>query len=63
LALTKEIFVGRNLDHLADFGDTFHKYDRTKSQAIHLELEVSNDLALLQLPEGVQHRLTELAPN
>ena len=30
------------------------------SQAIHLELEVPDDLARLRLPEGVQQRLTEL---
>ena len=30
------------------------------SQAIHLELEVPDDLARLQLPAGVQQRLTEL---
>jgi hypothetical protein len=30
------------------------------SQAIHLELEVPDDLARLRLPAGVQQRLTEL---
>ena len=30
------------------------------SQAIHLELELPDDLARLRLPEGVQRRLTEL---
>jgi hypothetical protein len=30
------------------------------SQAIHLELEVPDDLARLRMPEGVQQRLTEL---
>jgi hypothetical protein len=30
------------------------------SQAIHLEVEVPDDLARLRLPEGVQQRLTEL---
>jgi hypothetical protein len=30
------------------------------SQAIHLELELPDDLARLRLPEGVQQRLTEL---
>jgi hypothetical protein len=30
------------------------------SQAIHLEVEVPDDLAKLRLPEGVQQRLTEL---
>lgn len=30
------------------------------SQAIHLELEVPDDLARLRLPQGVQQRLTEL---
>jgi hypothetical protein len=30
------------------------------SQAIHLELQVPDDLARLRLPEGVQQRLTEL---
>jgi hypothetical protein len=30
------------------------------SQAIHLELEIPDDLARLRLPEGVQKRLTEL---
>ena len=30
------------------------------SQAIHLELEVPDDLARFRLPEGVQQRLTEL---
>jgi hypothetical protein len=30
------------------------------SQAIHLELEVPDDLARLRLPDGVQQRLTAL---
>jgi hypothetical protein len=30
------------------------------SHAIHLELELPDDLARLRLPEGVQQRLTEL---
>jgi hypothetical protein len=30
------------------------------SQAIHLELELPDDLARLRLPDGVQQRLTEL---
>ena len=30
------------------------------SQAIHLELELPDDLARLRLPEGVHRRLTEL---
>jgi uncharacterized UPF0160 family protein len=30
------------------------------SQAIQLEVEVPDDLARFQLPEGVQHRLQEL---
>jgi hypothetical protein len=30
------------------------------SQAIHLELEVPDDLARMRLPDGVQQRLTAL---
>ena len=30
------------------------------SQAIHLEIELPDDLARLRFPEGVQRRLTEL---
>jgi hypothetical protein len=30
------------------------------SQAVEIQLEVPDDLAKLQLPEGVQHRLDEL---
>ena len=30
------------------------------SQAIHLELQLPDDLARLRLPDGVQQRLTEL---
>lgn len=33
---------------------------RTMSQAVHFELEIPDDLARFQLPDGVQRRLQEL---
>jgi hypothetical protein len=43
-----------------DYADAICFSQQSMSQAIHLEVEVPDDLARLRLPDGVQQRLTEL---